>query len=616
MQQHPQQPDPFGYPTQNPFTSSAPGTQSNPFSPMEQSATSSYFGADPNASQMHQLQRPPPPGRPQSFIAPGMPGSQGFGSELMPHPQYQHPGMPPYGMHPGMHPGMNPGMNPAMNPAMHPGMHPGMANPAMQMYPQFPFMLPPSHTSSPGPSTVSSHSKKEKEKEKESPKEEPPKPPPGPSEKEIELAKEIERLRVFEQEKIEKEIAAQKAREEAAAKELERLRKFEAERIAKENEEKAKADAAAAEAALKAKEDAGLAQIDALKALIQKHEEERAAREAASIARAESEAAAAAAKKAKEEEEKKRQEEIAAASAAAKEAAEKAAKEAADAAEKAAKDAAEAAQKEHEAKLAEATKAHEEAEKARKALEEAAEKAKPPPDAMQPPIKFKDAVGRKFSFPWHICKTWKGMESLIKQAFAHIDVIGHHVHEGHYDLMGPDGEIILPQVWETMVKPDWDISMHMWPLPEPEPLPEEPKIEIPPEDPFAGLNLRLENLGLAQHAPKPKKAKGSKKKNISPVLAHSGPAHNAFDGMIPPPPMDDPLTALLGHNGVLPPPAEPKSKQPKKVKPKSGFAAWMVGAPPRTKKDDEKLELVRAHSRKSANNGTPASTDQTACLVM
>lgn len=23
------------------------------------------------------------------------------------------------------------------------------------------------------------------------------------------------------------------------------------------------------------------------------------------------------------------------------------------------------------------------------------------------PIKFKDAVGRKFSFPWHLCKTWK-----------------------------------------------------------------------------------------------------------------------------------------------------------------------------------------------------------------
>lgn len=31
----------------------------------------------------------------------------------------------------------------------------------------------------------------------------------------------------------------------------------------------------------------------------------------------------------------------------------------------------------------------------------------PPDDDMQPPIKFKDAVGRKFSFPWKHSKTWK-----------------------------------------------------------------------------------------------------------------------------------------------------------------------------------------------------------------
>jgi hypothetical protein len=61
-----------------------------------------------------------------------------------------------------------------------------------------------------------------------------------------------------------------------------------------------------------------------------------------------------------------------------------------------------------------------------------------------------------------------GMEELIKQTFLHVDVIGPHVHEGHYDLVGPDREIILPQVWETMVQPDWTITMHMWPMPEPE----------------------------------------------------------------------------------------------------------------------------------------------------
>ena|SRR4051812_41216494 len=56
------------------------------------------------------------------------------------------------------------------------------------------------------------------------------------------------------------------------------------------------------------------------------------------------------------------------------------------------------------------------------------------------------------------------MEELIKQAFLHVDVIGPHVQEGHYDLLGPNGEIILPSVWERVVEPDWAITMHMWPM--------------------------------------------------------------------------------------------------------------------------------------------------------
>ncbi|KAH7198805.1 uncharacterized protein B0J16DRAFT_360480 [Fusarium flagelliforme] len=58
--------------------------------------------------------------------------------------------------------------------------------------------------------------------------------------------------------------------------------------------------------------------------------------------------------------------------------------------------------------------------------------------AEKAPIRFKDAVGRKFSFPFHLCATWQGMEELIKQAFMQVDVLGPHVMEGHYDLMGPD----------------------------------------------------------------------------------------------------------------------------------------------------------------------------------
>ncbi len=65
------------------------------------------------------------------------------------------------------------------------------------------------------------------------------------------------------------------------------------------------------------------------------------------------------------------------------------------------------------------------------------------------------------------------MEDLIRQAFLHVEVIGPHVADGHYDLVGPTGDIILPQVWETVVEPDWTITMHMWPMPEPPPPPED-----------------------------------------------------------------------------------------------------------------------------------------------
>jgi hypothetical protein len=76
----------------------------------------------------------------------------------------------------------------------------------------------------------------------------------------------------------------------------------------------------------------------------------------------------------------------------------------------------------------------------------------------------------------------KGMEALIQQAFLHVDVIGQHVHEGHYDLFDPSGEIILPQVYESMVKPDWAITMQMWPIPDPaqpQDLPTPPSMKLP-----------------------------------------------------------------------------------------------------------------------------------------
>lgn len=44
---------------------------------------------------------------------------------------------------------------------------------------------------------------------------------------------------------------------------------------------------------------------------------------------------------------------------------------------------------------------------AKTAAENETERLRPGDDMLKPPIKFKDAVGRKFSFPWHLCKIWK-----------------------------------------------------------------------------------------------------------------------------------------------------------------------------------------------------------------
>src|SRR3954469_22801850 len=105
------------------------------------------------------------------------------------------------------------------------------------------------------------------------------------------------------------------------------------------------------------------------------------------------------------------------------------------------------------------------------------------------------------------------MEELIRQAFLHVEVIGPHVADGHYDLVGPDGEIILPQVWETMIQPDWAITMHMWPMPEPPPEPPKPEM-LPPPPPLDHQQFMLAHPGM-----RPSKAKKSSSKKVPRVIA-------------------------------------------------------------------------------------------------
>lgn len=174
----------------------------------------------------------------------------------------------------------------------------------------------------------------------------------------------------------------------------------------------------------------------------------------------------------------------------------------------------------------------------------------------------------------------QGMEELIKQAFLHVDVIGPHVQEGHYDLIGPNGEIILPQIWETVIEPDWAITMHMWPIPEP-PRPAPPP--GPPGPPPMNPNGRPRSShGYSHHFPnRPPTAPPN---GVRPPGPPPGVAMPPGAGPRPPPPPPGlggppppPLPPFMSH------PAGPPGPRIVTVKPKkkeSGVLEWMAGRKP------------------------------------
>ncbi|KAI1093196.1 hypothetical protein F5B19DRAFT_451484 [Rostrohypoxylon terebratum] len=135
------------------------------------------------------------------------------------------------------------------------------------------------------------------------------------------------------------------------------------------------------------------------------------------------------------------------------------------------------------------------------------------------PIRFKDAVGRKYIFPWEKAKTWAGMRRLVRSCFDHVDAIAPVVTAGRYDLIAtsipsatspdvgseigesPNGDalpqapppstpahqdtgiIILPDLWEDLIEPGMSISMHIWPMnlpPQPQQLPSTGPLLHPP----------------------------------------------------------------------------------------------------------------------------------------
>lgn len=253
-----------------------------------------------------------------------------------------------------------------------------------------------------------------------------------------------------------------------------------------------------------------------------------------------------------------------------REAAEAAAKAANEAQVKADADAAVAAEKARvEAEAAKVKIEADAAVAAAKAEAEAA-KAKVPAEKAKP-IKFKDALGRKFNFPYEMCKTWKGMNDLICQAFAHVEPIGQMVVDGNYDLIGPSGEIILPQIWETVLEPDWTVTMHMWPIK-----------EVPTEKPPPpGMTMR--------HPIHPPGKRGGR--------ASAGPHSERERGGPPPPPLA-PSAPIPGGPGWIGPLSgggpELLANKPRKKQGTSRWGSLFSGTPKKATKNKKNEDILHS----------------------
>lgn len=90
------------------------------------------------------------------------------------------------------------------------------------------------------------------------------------------------------------------------------------------------------------------------------------------------------------------------------------------------------------------------------------------------------------------------MSGLIKEAFTHVAELADHVMKGHYDLIDPDGCVILPSLWEDVARPGDSITMLMWPIPIKSPIKLPPNfrrgppvvIKHPAQNPKPGRPLR------------------------------------------------------------------------------------------------------------------------------
>jgi hypothetical protein len=169
------------------------------------------------------------------------------------------------------------------------------------------------------------------------------------------------------------------------------------------------------------------------------------------------------------------------------------------------------------------------------------------------------------------------MEELIRQAFLHVEGLGPHVAEGHYDLIGPNGEIILPRVWETTIEPDWSVSMHMWPMPEP-PKHGHPGMQGPPPHHLREHRPHSRHAHAGHRGPGPSIPPSQMRGMGGPPGPGPPPPPPNWQGGPPmrPPSGRDPGGQPVIVNLTRGPPKEHRSGSRRRDS-KGGVLAWMAG---------------------------------------
>ncbi|KAK5653477.1 hypothetical protein OQA88_8963 [Cercophora sp. LCS_1] len=214
------------------------------------------------------------------------------------------------------------------------------------------------------------------------------------------------------------------------------------------------------------------------------------------------------------------------------------------------------------------------------------------------PVAFKDCVGRNFLFPFEFCKTWDDMKNLIDTAFLNVDIIGPPVLRGFYDLI-INGDIIMPSLWSSSIRPGDRVAMHMWPMND--------LVGPPPGRPFGAR---------PPPPPLPTPMRGGPMPPPPPPPPPPAPRF-AFPGAFPPPPPPGPIFGAFSSMPPPPPPPPPGGFSAVRPKPypygaeiidvapgkpcegnqTSTVLAWMAGKPKKdenemTKKEEQELKVV------------------------